>query len=231
MDGITDLRQAFNGLVKGSIEKDVCVILNELDTVNLKIRHIRASRAIRSDANRKNYNWLFMAANQRAVEDTPIDEAIGLKALNGEEVYVGCVYGEYLDQHVNQERTGISYTSEDGRNIRRSVMQSSHGLSAIRRKYGERKKRSVALKIVREEYPQFLYMQGGMKEFVEGLAPSATSKEQVFVEMCRNRFPETNPYNRLDTAIKKAPAYTTEVHEQIGEVPVVCGTEAARCSG
>ena len=214
VDGITDLQQAFDGLVKDSVEEDVSVVLNALETINLKIRHIRASRAIRSDANHKNYNWLFMAANHRNVEDTPIDEAIGLKTLNGEEVYVGCVYGEYLDQHVNQERTGFSYESEDGRNIRRSVMQSIMDYLQSDVNQVREKKRNVALRVV-EEYPQFLYLQGEMKEFVEGLAPGATSKEQVFVEMCRDRFRKTNQYNRIETAIKKAPAYTAEVKEQM----------------
>jgi hypothetical protein len=210
VDGITDVRKAFDDLIRHSIEEDVSVVLNDLEIIHVKVRHIRASRAIRSDANHKNYNWLFMAANQRAVEDTPIDEAIGLQALSGEDVYVGCVYGDYLDQYVNQERTGFSYEPEDGKKIRQSVMQSVMEYLRTDVDQVREKKRSVALKII-EEYPQFLYLQGEMKEFVEALVPGATSKEKVFVEMCRDRFRKTNRYNRLEAEIKNAPNYTVEV--------------------
>src|SRR5208337_4461807 len=104
----TDLREAFQDLIRDTQEQQVTIKLDNEQVVNLTMRHMRAAKAICSDVNRKNYNWLFMSAHQRAVDETPIDEAIGLKALRGEEVYVGCVYGEHLDAHVNQERTAFT---------------------------------------------------------------------------------------------------------------------------
>lgn len=214
VDGITDLRKAFEELVKDSFEENISVWLNELETIQLTVRHVRAAKAIRSDANHKNYNWLFMAANQRAAEENPIDDAIGLKALSGEEVYFGCVSGEYLDQHVNQERTGFTYVSEDGRVIRRAVIKSIMDYLAADVNRVREKKRSVASKLV-EEYPQFLYLHGEMQDFVVDLAPAAVSKEQIFVEMCRDRFRKTNYYNRVEEKIKTSEIYSTELKEQI----------------
>lgn len=211
----TDLRFAFKELIKDSVEEQIVVNLSDLEpAVAFTIRHIRASKAIRPDGNQKNYNWLFMSANQRAVDDTPIDEAIGLKALRDEEVYVGCVYGTYLDDHVNQERTAFTFSVEEGRLIRRALVTSIMTYLQSYVKEIQEKKKSISLKVV-DEYPQFLYLQGEMQEFVEHLAPGATSKEQIFVEMCRNRFRKINQFNKIEKALLSAPKYTDEVKTQM----------------
>lgn len=210
----TDLRAAFKDLIKDTCEQQVTVTVDDDQEVTLTMRHMRAAKSIRPDVNHKNYNWLFMSAHQRAVDDVPIDEAIGLKALRDEEVYVGCVYGDYLDAHVNAERTAFTFDPDENRTIRRALINSimtylNDDVSAIKQK-----KLAVALRIVRE-YPQFLYLHGEMESFVEKLAPGAASREQVFVEMCRDRYRKTNAAHKMETTLKKAPAYTDQVKAQI----------------
>jgi hypothetical protein len=206
----TDLREVFKDLVKEMTEEKVDVQLDGDEAIKLKIRHIRASKSIRPDTNRKNYNWIFLSANQRAVEDSPIDEAIGLKMLDGDEVYVGCVYGEYLDAHVNQERTGFSFDASESREIRRALIGSAMSYLGTYVTRSKEQKRRTA-KTVIESYPQFLYLNGEMEDFVNKLPPGANSKEQVFLEMCRNRFRKTNTAHRIEAEVKAAPTINEDV--------------------
>ncbi len=213
-DVATDLRTAFKELIKDTLEEKVTVKVDDDEEVTLTLRHMRAAKSIRPDANHKNYNWLFMSAHQRAVEDTGIDEAIGLKALGGEEVYVGCVYGDHLDAHVNAERTAFTFSADESKAIRRALVGSimtylKDYVSAVKEK-----KRATAKRVV-EEYPQFLYLNGEMESFIDNLAPGAATKEQVYVEMCRDRFRKTNAAHKMEAAFKKAAAYTDEVANQM----------------
>jgi len=211
---VTDLRAAFDDLVKDASEQPVTITAEDGQEIVLTVRHMRAAKSIRPDANHKNYNWLFMSAHQRAVDDAPIDEAIGLKALRGEEVYVGCVYGDYLDEHVNAERTAFTFGPDEGRAIRRALVASIMAYLGEYVAEVKERKRAVARRVI-GEYPQFLYLQGEMEEFIDGLVPGAASREQVFVEMCRHRFRKTNAAHKEAAALKSAPAYTDEVRAQM----------------
>jgi hypothetical protein len=215
-DRIMDLRTAFKELIKDTSEEKIMVKVEDDQEVTLTLRHMRAAKAIRPDANHKNYNWLFLSAHQRAVDDTPIDEAIGLKLLGGEEVYIGCVYGDYLDTHVNAERTAFTFGTDENRMIRRALADSIMLYLKDYVSEVKEKKRLTAKRVV-EEYPQFLYLNCEMENFIDKLAPGAASKEQVFVEMSRDRFRKTNAAHKVEAAFKKAPAYTDEVKGQMDQ--------------
>jgi hypothetical protein len=213
-DETTDLRVAFKDLIVDTSEQQVTIPIDDGQEVAMTIRHMRAAKSIRSDANRKNYNWLFMSAHQRAVDDAPLDDAIGLKSLNGDKVYVGCVYGEFLDAHVNAERTAFTFDADENQTIRRALVKSIMGYLDNFVSEVKEKKRTVASRVV-GEYPQFLYLQSEMEEFVEKLAPGSVSKEQVFVEMCRDRFRKTNAAHKIESSLKKITTYTAEVMDQV----------------
>lgn len=156
-----------------------------------------------------------MSAHQRAVDETAIDDAVGLKALGGEYVYIGCVSGDYLDNNVNQERNAFIFDSDEARIIKRSLVQSIMGYLHDYVEEIKEKKRKSAKKII-YEYPQFMYLQGEMEEFVSRLAPGAVSKEQVFVEMCRDRFRKTSAANRdMEKTLKNSAAYNGEIKAQL----------------
>lgn len=212
-----DLKKAFEELVRNTSEQKVTVTLSEGEVIGLTIRHIRAAKSIRPDTNKKAYNWLFLSANDRAVDETVIDDQIGLKALDGDEVYIGCVSGEHLDAHVNQERTGFSFDSAESREIRRALQASVMTyLDTYVARLKERKRRMVQ-KVI-EEYPQFLYLQGEMEAFINKLAPGVTSREAVFVEMCRHRYRRTNQeHTKLEEVVKAGPNMTKELEKKVEE--------------
>jgi hypothetical protein len=87
-----DLREYFVDQIVTQSEQDVFVSLNDGQTVTIKLRHIKAKKAIRAE--RSKWHWLFLTANERAVEEASLDDTLGLKALDGEYVYFGCASGE-----------------------------------------------------------------------------------------------------------------------------------------
>jgi hypothetical protein len=103
-----------------------------------------------------------MSAHQRVVDDAAIDEAIGLKALADAEVYVGCVYGDYLDRHVNAERTAFTFNTDENRAIRRALIDSAMVYLGSNVANMKERKQKVALKVI-EEYPQFLYLHSELR--------------------------------------------------------------------
>ncbi|ETC99541.1 hypothetical protein [Asaia sp. SF2.1] len=211
-DGVEtiDLRQAFADLVRHTSEEKVVVELNDDEAIELTIRHIRASKAIRSDANRKAWNWLYLTAHERAVDEQPIDDAIGLKALDDGDVYVGCVHGIHLDDHVNQERTQFIFDGDESREIRRSLLGSvTKYLDAYVVRIKEQKRKTT--QDVIRQYPQFHYLNDEMETFVDSLPAGATSKEQVFSSMCINRFRKMNQAERVKKAIQERPQINAEV--------------------
>jgi len=218
-DGLetVDLKEAFKDLIRHTSQEQISVELTSGDTFELSIRHIRASKAIRPDTNKKAYNWLFLAANDRAVEETVIDDQIGLKLLDGDDVYIGCVSGDHLDAHVNQERTGFSFDAGESREIRRALQVS---VMSYLKAYVARlkdKKRKLVQQVI-EEYPQFLYLQGEMEEFINKLAPGVTSREAVYVEMCRHRYRSMNQeHKKLEDASKPGAALAQELEARVTE--------------
>lgn len=212
-----DLREAFKDLIQNTLEETVSVTLSNDEKFDLNIRHIRAAKAIRPDVNKKAYNWLFLSANDRAVEETVIDDQIGLKALDGGDVYIGCVSGSHLDEHVNQERTGFSFDASESREIRRALQTSVMSyLSSYVSQQSEKKRRLVRQVIA--EYPQFLYLQSEMEAFITKLAPGITSREAVYVEMCRHRFRRINQeHNKLEEASKPGSALKKELEARVNE--------------
>jgi hypothetical protein len=53
------------------------------------------------------YHFAFIAGDSRSVIDYSIDEQLGLKALDGDSVYVGCASSPYLNEKINSERTAF----------------------------------------------------------------------------------------------------------------------------
>ncbi len=212
-----DLKEAFRDLIRDTKVEQVAVELSSGDQFELTLRHIRAAKAIRPDANKKAYNWLFLSANDRAVEESVIDEQIGLKLLDGDDVYIGCVSGVHLDAHVNQERTGFSFDSTESREIRRALQASVMSYLEAYVALMKDKKRKLVQQVI-EEYPQFLYLQGEMEQFINKLAPGVTSREAVYVEMCRHRYRAMNQeHKKLEEASKPGSALAQELETRVTE--------------
>jgi len=82
----------------------------------------------------------------------------GLRSLDGESIYIGCASGRYLDESVNQERDGFTFSSSEETLIRRGVASSVREylkdyISVSRRGDGPNTQALV------RENPQFLFIK------------------------------------------------------------------------
>ncbi|WP_421990528.1 hypothetical protein [Roseococcus sp.] len=177
------LSDTYAALVRGAKQTTVTVQLDGLDHT-FDVQHIRVSKAMRPE---KGFNRLFLCANGRTVEQHLVDGSLGLDLLRSEDVYVGCVSGELLDQHVNAERTGFTLDADLLKELRKLLVASvaeflEEFVSEMRTA-----KRGTARALVRE-YPQFLFIHEEMDNFVTGLKASTQSREDVYIEMARQRY-------------------------------------------
>lgn len=183
-DEVVDVREQFRDKIKASVEAMVDV---EIDgtTYPIIIRHMRCDKSIRPRG--QNYNWMCFCANDRGVKEYPIDEQLGLHKLDNDEIYVGTVTGDYLDTHVNPQRTDFIFDAEEGRLIRRQVADSIRDFlkEPIEKKLAQKKQ--ITADVIKKN-PQYMYLTSEIDEFVSSLKPNATSEEQIYVEMAQNRY-------------------------------------------
>ncbi len=196
-----DLREYFTEQIADQKEQDVPITLSDGQIITLELRHIRAHKAIRAE--RSKFHWLFLTANERAVEEYSLDEQLGLRALDGEYVYLGCASGDFLNEHVNQERNSFTFDPEDNTAIRRALARASREYldEYIQAVLGE--KRRVATDVIADN-PQFIYLKGELPQFVEKLPPNASSREEILLEMSRHRFRRQREFKGLEQEIQKS---------------------------
>lgn len=207
-----DLRQYFKEQIVERQLQDVSVELDENTSIVIQLQHLKAKKAIRADKSK--YNWLFLSANERVVEDIPIDEQLGLKLLDGEYVYLGCASGEYFDLHVNQERTGFTLDDNDRTAIRRALGKASKEFLRDHISKVMAAKQRVAQDVISEN-PQFLYIKGEIEPFVEGLPANALTKEDILIEMSRHRYRRQRDFKGVEREIHKSEVYTAAIAEKV----------------
>lgn len=132
-------------------------------------------------------NFAFLSGHNRSVVEYGLDEQLGLKSLDGEYVYLGCLSGDYLDRHVNPERSAFTLDGKELDAVKKAVARGARLYLDNYVKAALEQKAHVAREIIAEN-PQFLYVERDLGEFAEGLQPNCFKKEDIFVELARNRF-------------------------------------------
>ncbi len=212
-DGIIDVREQFKNKIKASIEVLIQVEIEGLEQPII-VRHMRCDKSIRPRGH--NYNWLCFCANDRGVKEYAIDEQLGLHKLDGEEIYVGTVTGDYLDSHVNPQRTDFIFDAEEGRLIRRQVANSVREFLKDPIDQLLAHKKEITTEVIKKN-PQYLYLTGEIDAFVSGLQPNANSEEQIYVEMAQHRYRRQRKFNGVKKDIEKAPSYNDSVAQKVEE--------------
>ncbi|MDH4983827.1 ATP-binding protein [Hyphomicrobium sp. D-2] len=133
------------------------------------------------------HNFAFLSANTRSVVEYTLDEQLGLRTLDGEYVYLGCVSGDYLDRHVNAERSAFAFDGKELDVIKKAVARGAREYLTEYVRASLDHKAHVAREIIAEN-PQFLYVEPQISSFTEALQPNCIKKEDIFVELARNRF-------------------------------------------
>lgn len=212
-DGVIDLRQQFADKINESIEEIINVEIEE-EIHPILIRHMKCDKSIRPRGSTS--NWMCFCANDRGVREYGIDDQIGLKTLDGEQIYVGTVTGDYLDTHVNPQRTDFIFDPEEGRLIRRQVASS---IKSFLKEYVEAalsQKKAITREIITKN-PQYMYLQGELDSFVDGLQANSNNEEQIYIEMSQHRFRRQRRFNGVKRDIDTAPKYDDAIAEKIEE--------------
>lgn len=197
-DGLTELETVFSESIVEQATETIPVGEGE-EAFELTVWSLKCSRRMRF--NPPAFNYAFIAGDSRSVIDYPIDEQLGLKTLDGEYVYVCCASSPYLDQKVNSERTAFTLDPGEIEEVKRGIG------SAARRFLRSYIDQAIAKKVETSrdliaENPQFLYMADELDAFAEGLQPNAFAKEDIFLEMSRNRFRRQKRFSGLGQSIK-----------------------------
>ncbi|MBS1028862.1 ATP-binding protein [Gluconobacter albidus] len=181
VDGGTEIRKFY----KDHLEKtDVTIIKRGDDTEDdLLIYHTLLNKKLKFLENGGKH-WIFYAGNDRVVRETPIDGQLGLKYVgkNSDCVYIGLVTGDYLDQHVNAERTAFTFGENSYDSIHHRVVNDA---KAFLIEYIERVRvlqRETAEYVIKEN-PQFLPFRKNLSEIVNGLSLSTQNEEDIFVAL------------------------------------------------
>lgn len=89
------------------------------EATTITLWSLKCRKSVRFDGS--GYNFAFLTGNNRSVIDYSIDDQLGLRLLEGEFIYLGSASGEFLDNHVNSERTGFTLESSDIDVIKRAL--------------------------------------------------------------------------------------------------------------
>ncbi|MDD2859439.1 MAG: hypothetical protein PHT60_14775 [Acidiphilium sp.] len=135
------------------------------------------------------HHWMFYAGNDRVADQEMIDGQLGLGYVgdNGDCVYVGLVTGDYLDNHVNQERTSFTFDRERLAEIHKAAIGSAKEflcqyIDRIRSQQIETTGRII------HDNPQFLPFRDALREFVEkNLSLNTQGEEDIFLELSRRK--------------------------------------------
>lgn len=212
-DGLTEIEALFSESIVEQTTETVPMGEGE-DAFELTVWSLKCSRRMRF--NPPAFNYAFIAGDSRSVIEYPIDEQLGLKALDGEYVYVGCASSPYLDQKVNSERTAFTLDTGEIDEVKRSVA------SAARRFLHPYIAKALAKKVEtgREliaENPQFLYMADELEDFAQSLQPNAFAKEEIFLEMSRSRFRRQKRFSGVEQSIKTGGLLKEPLTEKVNE--------------
>ena len=195
---VTSLSDFYNGEVRASQSETIKIALDGLEH-DFTLKHLRVSKRAKPE---HGHNRLFLCAHSRTVSSRSMDNSLGLKFLENGDVYVGCASSQFLDEHVNSERTGFTLPEDELAEIRRRLIPSINAFLAVEVDGQQQAKRQITRGLV-QEYPQFLFIHEDVDKFVDELKPGATTKEEVFVEMARARFRRQRTAGNLEQRIKR----------------------------
>ncbi len=162
----------------------------------------------------KGNNAIYYGAHSRTVERHEMDQALGLKQIEGGNVYFGFVESKYLNGIVNLERTHLSWPSEFFEDVHRKAIDFSKDfLSEPIKKIRRRQAETVAR--IRDEHLRFLSIAEKPEEYAEQLALSVQSPEDIYLELSRSSLRQYNRKKRSfnNAKTKKLPDFDQKARD------------------
>lgn len=184
------------------------------DQTEIEVWSLKCKKAVRFDGG--GFNFGFITGNKRSVVDYSVDDQLGLHLLEDQYIYLGCASGEYLDQHVNAERTGFTLETAEIDQIKRLIAREAREFLSTYVEIALAEKVEVTKELIVEN-PQFLYIEQDIKGFAERMQPNLTKKEDIFLELSRNRFRRQRTFATMEKSIATASVIDQALTEKIKE--------------
>jgi len=177
-----------------------------LNIVHMRIKSRYAPKSSPADMMKegKPHNAVYFAADQRVGFEYPLDNQLGLKTFD-ECKYVGILEGEFLNSHMNQERTYLDLPPEDVKRVKDAVYKSvTDFLAPFMERVKEMQKE--AFSNIKNDFPTLT--SSAPDEYLEKLPYSIVEVEDMIANLAKYK-------NREFRSVK---AETARFEEKIEEV-------------
>jgi hypothetical protein len=185
-----------DSIVEERTEKVVVELGDENPEVT--IWSLRCHKTVRFDGG--GFNFSFLTGNNRSVIDYSI----------------ACASAEFLDEHVNSERTGFTLDGKEIDAVKRAVAKTAREFLRPYIEMALAQKVAVTREVITEN-PQFLYVEPQVKAFAETLQPNLFKKEDIFVELSRSRFRRQRSFASLEQEIVKSKIIDEALQQKVEE--------------
>lgn len=167
----------------------------------------------------KGNNAIFYGAHSRTVERHDMDQALGLRQIEGGKVFFGFVESEYLNEIVNVERTHLSWPPDFFDDVHRQAIDFSKEFLSEPIK-NIRQRQAATVTRVRNEHLRFLNIAENPEEFAEQLPLYVQSPEDIYLELSRSSLRQYNRKKRSFTnaKVKKLPDFDEKAREYAKEL-------------
>lgn len=169
---VVELRQYLNERIEVP-EREVISLADAGIEAELEIQHLYIKRSV----SRELRNTVLLVAHDRHVEKQDIERRFALDKLPDKKAYVAIVRGTFLDERVDQERTGFKLTDDQLKAVHKAVLDRSEDfladhIEAIR----EEQKAALARHLA--EHPKLAIYVPDRDSFVAKL-PASLDEDQI----------------------------------------------------
>ncbi len=212
-DTVTEIESVFSESIVDQ-KTDTITVGEDADAFPLTVWSLKCDKRMRFEP--PSYHFAFIAGDSRSVVDYPVDEQLGLKALDGENVYIACASSPYLDQKVNSERTAFTLDAGEIDEIKRGIAKCARDFLRPYIQLEISRKVETTRGLIAEN-PQFLYISDHVGTFAEELQPNAYRKEDIFLELSRNRFRRQKKFEDVEHSIKSGKLLNDTLTKKVDE--------------
>ncbi len=199
-----------NGETKNYPEEIKSFISNERTEENIDTHDYGVMRLVMMECDKllssdlKGNHFIHFIAHDRTVVSQKLDGKLGIKYFgdNGDRAFHACVYGDYLDTHVNQERTSFVFEDSVIDNIINKVCFEYIEKFLEEPLKEHREKQQQVVTTVVNEYPSVSF--GEIKELQKHLPSGELVDDAIYGHLSRERFRRDQKQKvKIRAALKK----------------------------
>ena len=181
--------------------------------VSLEVVHLFTDRNISRDLR----NCVLLVAHGRHVEKLEIERRFALARLPDNKAYIAIVRGRFLDQRVDQERTGFKVTPEQLEAIHAAVLARSENFLADHMTTIRAEQKANVVRLL-AEHPQLSLKVPAVDRFVASLSPSVEEDgigQDLFMRLNRDERRLFTDISRLNWTAPSAGEAATMGREEL----------------